>query len=184
MRSFYVCKSRRAFACYSGLSAPQSPCCMSTYLESHHSLRPRRTFSYTVLTQAVGPVNIPLHRLNVLNKSDDDWQRTKPESGGGPGGVIGSLEGSYSFSCKPGRREQTADMSGSLPPNPLPRPYLIRQYTYSTMLWVAERSGYPGSRPSPPGQVVPPTSPGDLPEIPLVYSSVIVIKYHPPILVA
>lgn len=53
-----------------------------------------------------GPVNIPVDKLSVLNKSkDDDWQRTKPESGGG---VIGSLEVFHQIHCLD----------------------LIRQYTY------------------------------------------------------
>ncbi|KAL2277824.1 hypothetical protein FJTKL_15115 [Diaporthe vaccinii] len=44
-----------------------------------------------------GPVNIPVDKLGALNKSkDDDWQRTKPESGGG---VIGSLEVFHQIHC-------------------------------------------------------------------------------------
>ncbi|PWI69359.1 hypothetical protein PCL_01006 [Purpureocillium lilacinum] len=42
-----------------------------------------------------GPVNIPLDKLNALNKSSDaGWQRAKMDKGGG---VVGSLEGEDAF---------------------------------------------------------------------------------------
>ncbi|KAL6690465.1 hypothetical protein J3F84DRAFT_353365 [Trichoderma pleuroticola] len=44
-----------------------------------------------------GPVNIPLDKLDALNKSNEvDWKRAKPEAGGG---VIGNLEIFHQIHC-------------------------------------------------------------------------------------